>query len=450
VGTRNAGAPSSPTRGQARIQNVPVVVLNLSTHQDPILPHTDSTCTMPVEVGPKPPAEDRCNNVLGACHTLDTGKSQVEGRTLNIEKFDRLDTLWPSHASMPMHGESGCQEGSRVSTAELLDSTPRGDEASGADLRPSMIRSREEALAEYYGALLRQEQEQRHIAEEKLKEERLALLESQVGHRSRMQQLCEDRARLLQEVDDKTRAFELDRMIFRSKLENERSNARREKERLLERVRQAALCERSLLKDVSSLLLQREAWKKGPSRIQYSTPQTPQESAPHTPQRSAKTSRESLACTPQSTGSRRSSSQLWAVDPEDSATLMSSAIREVGHAVQQASQHSNGSLSVDAESRDQVGEALEQVSLAEACEVMDAEVGSPVSRAFGDHKPALAFDCKPVVGLTVNAVAAMVAAVAPDDVPNSPTRDSDAVVTQDGPQLQGRIAYLMVGARKAA
>jgi len=236
--------------------------------------------------------------------------------------------------------------------------------------------------------------------------------------------LCEDRARLLQEVDDKTRAFELERMIFSSKLEKERTDARREKERLLERVRQAALCERSLLKDVSSLLLQREAWKKGPSRMQHSTSQTPHQLAPRTPQRSAKSSTECLARTPQSMDSRRSGSPLWAVD-QDTVPSLNSVIREAGHAIQQPSQRSNGSLLVDAESRDRLGETLEQVSLAEVCEVMDADCGSPVSQASGDPKPVLALGCNAVAGLTANVVGAMVPAVAADDVPNSPTGDSD-------------------------
>merc|ERR1740123_2160071 len=98
VGARDAGAPNCPNRGQARIQNVPVVVLNLSTHPDPFLPLSDRPCTSPVEVAARQPAEDMCNNLLGTCNTLDTGKSQVEGQTQNVKESDRHDTLWSPHA----------------------------------------------------------------------------------------------------------------------------------------------------------------------------------------------------------------------------------------------------------------------------------------------------------------------------------------------------------------
>lgn len=267
------GACENQLCGLKGISEVPVVILDLSSDNGHWLPQTN-----------KP----------------------------QISKADGLsDTLRASSSNVDTDSTGCVNSIKNTVNVRVLD-------ALGAPLQLDKGKS-EQSIAEYYGALLRHEQEQRHVVEDKLKEERAALLESRAAHQTRMQHLTEERSLLLQEVEDKTRAVDLERMMLTSKMEKKRASAQRERERLMEQIRQTALCERSLLKEVSSLVLQREAWKKDISRMQQSTPQTPQRSAPRTPQRSpdrsAGSSTECLAFTPRTPDSKRSSGmQLWAVN----------------------------------------------------------------------------------------------------------------------------------------
>lgn len=274
---------------------------------------------------------DGVGAVEGACETRLSCLKGISEVPVVILDLASDHEHWLQQTNKPhMSKAVGLSDAPRVSSSNVdTDSTGcansikntvnvRVKDAPGAPLQLDKGKS-EQSIAEYYGALLRHEQEQRHVVEDKLKEERAALLESRAAHQTRMRHLIEERSLLLQEVEDKTRAVDLERMIFTSKMEKHQAGAQRERERLLERVRQTALCERSFLKEVSSLVLQREAWKKDISRMLQCTPQTPQRSAPRTPQRSpdrsAGSSTECLTYTPRTPDSKRSSSiQLWAVN----------------------------------------------------------------------------------------------------------------------------------------
>lgn len=130
-------------------------------------------------------------------------------------------------------------------------------------LRPSaMEASVGQTAAEYYGALLRREQEDRRVLEERLAKERLAVMQAQSEQRSQMKEFDEERNELLQKIGEKDQMLDFEKMVLTSQMEQERKSARGQQQRLRERVKQHTMCQRSLLKEVSTLLAEREALKK--------------------------------------------------------------------------------------------------------------------------------------------------------------------------------------------
>jgi hypothetical protein len=73
---------------------------------------------------------------------------------------------------------------------------------------------------------------------------------------------------MLEKLREKEQLLEFEKGFLSSQLDEERAAAHLEQENLRERIRQHAACERRLMKEVSTLLLEREALKKEATRTQ--------------------------------------------------------------------------------------------------------------------------------------------------------------------------------------
>lgn len=163
------------------------------------------------------------------------------------------------------HAEVAAAAGSspHLAGAEREHGPPRGAEQAplaaggfpgGTALDPSIV--------EYFGGLLRYEQAERKRLEAELGEERSTQVRLRLELRDRQMQAEEENRRLQLRIRERERQLERERAQAAQAVEQEREVARQEVERLREKVKQHALCQRSLLKEVSSLLLEREALKR--------------------------------------------------------------------------------------------------------------------------------------------------------------------------------------------
>mmetsp|Transcript_81511 Transcript_81511/g.264072 ORF Transcript_81511/g.264072 Transcript_81511/m.264072 type:complete len:558 (-) Transcript_81511:143-1816(-) len=205
---------------------------------------------------------------------LTADKLQVAGGSLAVE----CPCMGDSDEMRHCNGCTSCGQGS-ISLSVFEDSCTVGlVSVAGSSLQstteapqPVSNTATKPSVAERYGALLQQEQEERRAVEERLQVERSALHRAREAHQERLRRFEEERARLLRRVHEKKQMLDFERMVLSSQIERERVTSRNEQERLWERLRQTTLCERSLLKEMSSLLLEREALKKGLGHLR--TPQ---------------------------------------------------------------------------------------------------------------------------------------------------------------------------------
>jgi len=119
-----------------------------------------------------------------------------------------------------------------------------------------------DSMLDYFGGMLRLEQAERRRLEAELLEEKAVTLRLRVELRDRQRQAEEQIQRLQRRLRDRERQAEQQRSQLLSQIEQEREASQIEHERLRERARQYALCQKSLLREVSSLLMEREALKK--------------------------------------------------------------------------------------------------------------------------------------------------------------------------------------------
>jgi len=125
-----------------------------------------------------------------------------------------------------------------------------------------LLDNSKQAITDHYTRLLRHERDQRKLSESKFAEEQGALQKAQMEHRERAKAFEKEKGRLLQKIEQKNQLLEFEKAVLLSKFEQERNAALGCQEKLKDRLNQHRLCERSLLKEVSALLLEREALKK--------------------------------------------------------------------------------------------------------------------------------------------------------------------------------------------
>lgn len=170
---------------------------------------------------------------------------------------------------MPL-ARSACTGGSRLagrrpSSARTGGSRPVSLRPGGAAPAPAAARTPglpPRSVTEYYGSLLRLEQQERRLAEERRLEQRSELIRLRAQQQEELQSLEEERSLLLQMVQEKDQLLAADRAQAVPLLEQERAVLRSGQDRLRKLLLQHALHHRELVKEVSALLMEREQLKK--------------------------------------------------------------------------------------------------------------------------------------------------------------------------------------------
>lgn len=120
-------------------------------------------------------------------------------------------------------------------------------------------RPAEQSVAEHYGALLSREQEARTDALAQLAAVQNRLRGFQHEMRSAAEAFEEERCHMLRAMADKDRALQAERAVMETRIHEEHEAARVEHGRLKERIRLLVFRQRSLTKEVSFLVMERES-----------------------------------------------------------------------------------------------------------------------------------------------------------------------------------------------
>mmetsp|Transcript_53769 Transcript_53769/g.114780 ORF Transcript_53769/g.114780 Transcript_53769/m.114780 type:complete len:508 (+) Transcript_53769:50-1573(+) len=123
------------------------------------------------------------------------------------------------------------------------------------------------ALLEYYGNLLRAEHKERRNLEAMLNEELASHSLTRKEMQQREHQFLAEKKQLQQRSRDQLYYVQSDHVTAYRELEQEFEALRDEHESLREKSKQQTLCQKSLLREVSALLLEREALKKEIHRL---------------------------------------------------------------------------------------------------------------------------------------------------------------------------------------
>mmetsp|Transcript_38181 Transcript_38181/g.89569 ORF Transcript_38181/g.89569 Transcript_38181/m.89569 type:complete len:368 (-) Transcript_38181:204-1307(-) len=122
----------------------------------------------------------------------------------------------------------------------------------------------------YYGTLLLQEREERQQAEEHFKqqiaEHELEIRRLEAANRAQAKEFAEERGRLLEQLGQKEELLEVEKQVMAQQMDKEYVAAKGQIDGLKDRLRQSRMIQQRLLKEVSALLMEREALKKELSR----------------------------------------------------------------------------------------------------------------------------------------------------------------------------------------
>lgn len=117
-------------------------------------------------------------------------------------------------------------------------------------------------VLEYFGGLLRHEQQERRKLQVLLMEERNAHVRARDDLKEKQRQWDDEQRKLIHKNRDRERHLMKEAAAKMQFVEMDREALSSENERLREKVKQHAMCQRSLLKEVSSLMMKRDEMRK--------------------------------------------------------------------------------------------------------------------------------------------------------------------------------------------